>query len=87
MPTRLKALVAVFYLVAAVGGVWFGLFSCGGNALHKQLMAWSLVLMATATVLSPPFSGGGIWRRLAFAAGLFVAFFSVPRPIRPVLPG
>ena len=75
MPRHLKALIAVFYLVASVGGVWFGLFSCGGYAVHKQLMAWSLVLMAVATIATPPFSRSNLWRRFAFSAGLFAAFY------------
>lgn len=41
-----KAISIVFPVaVATAGGVYFGLFSCGGYALHKSLYSFVLVLL------------------------------------------
>jgi hypothetical protein len=75
MARSFKALVGAFYFIACLGGIWFGLFSCGGYAWHKQLMHWSLVVLATIVVAFPPWTWPATWRRLLLALGLFVAFY------------
>jgi hypothetical protein len=68
----LKLLISAFYLISILGGIWFGLFSCGGYVLHKQVMFWSLVAMAIMTMAILPFDK--IWHRIALALGLFITF-------------
>ena len=75
MARPFKALVGSFYLIACLGGIWFGLFSCGGYAWHKQLMHWSLVGLAAIVVAFPPWTWPATWRRLLLVLGLFVVFY------------
>lgn len=75
MVRPLKALVGSFYLIACLGGIWFGLFSCGGYAWHAQLMRCLLLGLAAITVALPPWAWSATWRRLLLAIGLFVVFY------------
>ena len=70
-----KALVGSFYLIACFGGIWFGLFSCGGYAWHTQLMCWLLASLAAIIVALSPWTWSATWRRLVLAIGLFVVFY------------
>lgn len=82
-----KALIACFYLIACLGGIWLGLFSCGGYAWHTQLMYWMLVVLATVVVAFPPWTWPATWRRLLLAIGLFVVFFLSEAMIAPLYLG
>ena len=83
MRHRLKIFIPTFYLIAILGGIWFGLFSCGGYLLHKQLMIWSLVVMATMIIAIPPFDKNRIWHRVVLAIGLFITYFICQALIAP----
>lgn len=85
-----KALVIFALLLAALGGVWFGLFSCGGYAWHHQLMHWTLVVLVLALLLFPPRRAASFGRRAALALAVIGTFFVVralAAPFYPAFPG
>jgi len=60
--------------LGVLGGIFFGLFSCGGYVWHKQLFyAVFLGLLALGVIL-PPYSAKQIGLRLVAGLGLLVVF-------------
>ncbi len=63
-------------LFDCVGGVYFGLASCGGYAWHKTAFSWTLTGMAVLTLVMP----SGIlrtWRRRFCWPVILVLSFTV----------
>jgi multisubunit Na+/H+ antiporter MnhB subunit len=84
-----KTLVIFALLLAALGGVWFGLFSCGGYVWHHQLMHWTLGALAVALLLFPPRRAASLSRRAALAlavVGTFFVFHALAAPFYPAFP-
>ena len=85
-----KALVVFAFLIAVLGGIWFGVFSCGGYVWHRQLMHWTLGALAVSLLLYPPRLAAPLTRRVLLALGLVGAFFlarALAAPLYPAFPG
>jgi len=85
-----KALAILALLLGALGGVWSGLFSCGGYVWHQQLMHWTLGALVAALLLYPPREAASLSRRLAIALAVLGTFFVVQAlaaPFYPSFPG
>ena len=69
--------IVLLGISAIVGGLFFGLFSCGGYVWHKQLHT-SLMIMASIFILFvPPKFLDALWKRLSFLVLSFVLFVVV----------
>jgi hypothetical protein len=85
-----KALVASAFLVAAIGGIWRGIASCGGYVWHSQAMLAALVVVTLSVLLFAPSQGPSFPRRaiLAFTViGTFFAIRALSAPFYPAFPG
>lgn len=85
-----KALTIFALLLAALGGVWFGLFSCGGYVWHHQLMHWTLGALIAAMLFCPPRQAASLGRRATLAlavVGTFLIVRALTAPFYPVFPG
>lgn len=84
-----NALVAISIVIACAGGVFFGLFSCGGYLWHAQLY-WSLAALFVVLALLSASSLLRTWpRRVAFPfafAFIFIFCQSVAAPFYPTAP-
>lgn len=84
-----NALVIIAIAFACVGGVFFGLFSCGGYLWHGQLY-WALAALFIVFALLSAGSLLGTWpRRIAFPfafALIFIFCQSVAAPFYPTAP-
>jgi len=69
-----KSIFITLLCLAVLGGIYFGLFSCGGYVWHSQVFqAVFLGLLALATLL-PPYSMKRIATRVCFAVGIVTVF-------------
>lgn len=83
---RVTAPISAAALVA-VGGVFFGLFSCGGHEWHRQLFWTLLTPCLVLTVLAPaPILKRGL-RRLIFVAFVLAGFVAVRGAASTFYPG
>src|SRR5262249_10832531 len=76
-------------VLATAGGVFFGLFSCGGHLWHRQFFWLLLALPMIGAVAVPPTVLRWWPRRLAFIAavlGLFVVTRGVASAFHPTAP-
>jgi hypothetical protein len=60
--------------LALWGGVYFGLFSCGGYVWHWQLFQVLLALALVLAIVVPPSSLRPLLRRATFAVSIIGAF-------------
>lgn len=78
MLARLRVIPPVVAIAEAVaGGVYFGLFSCGGYGWHQDLF-WIVFLSSLAFVmLVPPRALRGASKRLGFTTAAVAAFLII----------
>lgn len=72
--------------VAVLGGVFFGLFSCGGYAWHKEAFFWLLVAVITIAALFPLHRKQPVLSRVAVVLGVPVLFLIVQTATAPFYP-
>jgi hypothetical protein len=85
-----KALAIFALLLATLGGIWFGLFSCGSYVWHHRVMHWTLGALVAALLLCPPRQAASTGHRAALALAVVGTFFVVralTAPFYPALPG
>ena len=81
----MKNLIALFIVTwALLGGIYFGLFSCGGYVWHRQLF-WIIFLGLTLLVIffSPNYLNA-IWKKVLFiiaVAFIYNLSFSITHPL------
>lgn len=75
--------------VAVLGGVFLGLFSCGGYAWHKEALFWLLVGAIAIAALVPLHRKRPVLSRVAVVLGvpaLFLTVQAATAPLYPALP-
>ena len=82
-----KATTLIGYAIAILGGIWFGLFSCGGYAWHKWTFWYSLCAIAVVLLFFPIRPLPVTLRRIPAALGLFVVAFLVRSLVAAFYPG
>jgi hypothetical protein len=74
-------------VIAILGGVFLGLFSCGGYVWHKQAIAAAIVLLTLAALLARFATRGfALWRSGAFVAIVVGGFFVSEATAAPFYP-
>jgi hypothetical protein len=84
---RLPLIAAL--LLAVLGGVYFGLFSCGGYAWHKPAFFVALVATTLAALLVPLQRPRPVASRLGIVVAVGVAFLltqAIAAPFYPAPP-
>jgi hypothetical protein len=82
-----SAVVAIIF--AAIGGIYFGLFSCGGYAWHFKLFVLLLALITLLAVLFPGAFLRSWQRRIIFPLAViftYVLLQAVTAPFYPSSP-
>ena len=85
-----KALVTSAFLVAALGGIWRGVASCGGYVWHGQAMFAVLAASALSVVLFVPSQRTPFQSRALLTVAVIGTFFVVralSAPFYPAFPG
>lgn len=72
--------------IAVLGGVFFGLFSCGGYAWHKEAFFWLLVAAVAIATLFPLQRGLPVLWRVVIVLGVPVLFLAVRAATAPFYP-
>ena len=76
--SRLSILFFVFAILLAIaGGLFFGLFSCGGYYWHSQAFTLAFSLSLLALFIFPPAKPKDRVRRVIFVAGAVTLFFVI----------
>ena len=70
--------------MAAIGGAYFGLFSCGGYAWHRQAF---LGLLAVVCGVTFAVARGALWVRVALLLLAGVAYYLAQAALAPFYPG
>ena len=65
---------AVTVLFAIAGGVFFGLFSCGGYAWHRQLFCAVFLILLFIVVALPPRNCKASFLKFTSALAIFLCF-------------
>lgn len=73
-----NGMVILLAILTIGGGVFFGLFSCGGYLWHMQLHTSLMAIAAIGIIFVPPSFLHAIWKRIAFIA-MSLALFVVVR--------
>lgn len=76
-------------LIAALGGIYFGLFSCGGYVWHHELFMLITVLITLAAVLTPGKLLCSWQRRVTFPFAVLITYVlmeSLSAPFYPAPP-
>lgn len=63
--------------LAVAGGVFFGLFSCGGYVWHKQLFRLLIAAALLGALVMPPRALGTRFSRAAFTVAVLATFVLV----------
>ncbi len=71
------SIAALLVVVSIGGGVFFGLYSCGGYLWHKQLHISIMVMAILFVLFLPPKYLTAIWKRFTFIAMSFVLFLVI----------
>lgn len=82
--------VVLLGLLAGAGGVFFGLFYCGGYIWHKQAHMFLMVIVSVLILVVPPKFLGAIWKRISYIAIsviLFILVRAASSAFYPVSPG
>jgi hypothetical protein len=85
-----KALAFFAFLLAILGGLWFGLVSCGGYVWHKHLMQWTLAGLVLAFLLWPRSHSPNLARRALLSLAVVASFFvarALAAPFYPAFAG
>jgi hypothetical protein len=85
--TAAKALNASAFLVAHLGGVFFGLSSCGGHAWHKLAFFYVLAALTFAALLFPASVSRPFLARAGIVAVVCLGFFLVEAVAGAFYPG
>ncbi len=72
-----KSILFATITVASLGGIYFGLFSCGGYVWHKQLFSVVFTVLLFLFVVFPPHKLKRINKRLPLFLLLIALFFVV----------
>jgi hypothetical protein len=75
MTSRSRILVLTAFVVAAAGGAYVGLFSCGGYAWHQ----WLIVLTISALMIGAGLASAAIRRTWVITAILFAVVLATYR--------
>lgn len=73
-------------IFAAAGGIFFGLFSCGGMAWYSQAFILLAALLTGLSVLIPGNFLQSLWRRAAFPVFVFFIFIFIQAMAAPFYP-
>jgi hypothetical protein len=76
-------------LIAALGGIYFGFFSCGGYAWHREFFMLFTVLITLAAVLAPGKLLSSWQRRAIFPFAVLITYVlmeSLSAPFYPAPP-
>lgn len=73
--------------VAVLGGVFFGLFSCGGSAWHKQAFFWLFLAAIGIAALLPIRRKHPVLSRIAVVLGAPTLFITAQAAATPFYPG
>jgi hypothetical protein len=72
---------------AILGGVFLGLFSCGGYVWHKQAIVAAIVLLTLAALcVRVSMRGCALWRSVGFVALVVGCFFVSQATAAPFYP-
>ena len=87
----MRALVTGFQIASVVfaifGGVFLGLYSCGGYIWHRQAIATTIVLLSLAALISRFWTRGfAPWRSAWFVALVVGGFFVSEATAAPFYP-
>lgn len=77
------------FLLAISGGIYFGLFSCGGHEWHKQVFLAVLAVCTIAALVVPLSRSRPYLARLGLILGVgagFIVSQSVATPFYPAAP-
>ena len=69
--------VVLLGIAAVAGGLFFGLFSCGGYIWHKQIHMSLMVMAAVFILFEPPNFLTPLWKRISFLVLAFAVFIIV----------
>ena len=72
-----KLVTIAVIVIAIVGGLFFGLFSCGGYVWHEQLFAVLFISGLLFVLFSPPRVIGKLWKRAFFVVSSSALFLFV----------
>jgi len=72
-----NGMVILLAFLVIAGGIFFGLFSCGGYVWHKQLHTSLMAIASIFIMVAPPNFLRNIWRRAAFITTSLVLFIVV----------
>lgn len=61
-------------ILAALGGIYFGLFSCGGYAAHRQIVCGLLAVATLIAVILPLQRASPVVSRVGVIAGVAATF-------------
>ena len=90
MKEIISKIPSIFAILFAVfGGVFFGLFSCGGYVWHQQLFAALFIGILLVLLFVPSAVLNKAWKRIALvviATGLFFLIRSVASTFYPATP-
>ncbi len=85
-----RAVVAVAFVVAVLGGIWRGAAACGGYAWHDHVMFAALAASGLTLILFASNNAPDFRQRALLAAAVVGTFFAVralASPFYPTLPG
>src|ERR1700736_259047 len=73
--------------VAMLGGVFVGLFSCGGYAWHHQAIVVAITLVTAASLITRfRFRGFALWRCIGFIVLVVSSYFFSEADAAPFYP-
>jgi hypothetical protein len=82
---RQLATISAFTL-AFIGGLYFGLFPCGGYAWHKEAFEWTLGIVTVVAVVWPLRRRWPVLSRIGILLGVPVVFIMVRAAAAPFYP-
>jgi len=72
-----NGMVILLAFLVIAGGIFFGLFSCGGYVWHKQLHTSLMAIASIFIMVAPPNFLLAIWRRVVFITTSLAIFVVV----------
>lgn len=81
-----RLLTAMPVCIALLGGIYFGLFSCGGNFGHETAFAWGLFAGMVVWLAVPPIRRQPMWLRILVVLLVPIAFGTAQAAAAPFYP-
>lgn len=72
-----KYIIAFTIILAIAGGVFFGLFSCGGYVWHKQIFALLFIGLMALILLAPLGGISKLWKKALLVVATSLLFILV----------